>query len=197
MEDLTKGDELYIRMGLAELSALLDQEEGGITSRWYRMESCKNKTLKPGKGSEPFEPFDNPIPPLSQLLRLGEVCTNKVLLACRILEPLKKGKKKGVLGVSLIAWDVLRYEFKLKKFIELVPVTREKLICSKVYCVRVGSFRGKVKFTAADQADWTQKKTWKPERIRIKESLNDLFHSIALPLLSMETTVAAAEEAEE
>ena len=36
-----------------------------------------------------------------------------------------------------------------------------------------------------------------PERIGIKAALNDLFLSIALPLLSMEATVAAAEEAEE
>ena len=124
MEDLTKGDERSIKMGLADLFALLGQEESGIAACWYHIDRCKNETLKPRKGSEPF---DNPIPPLSQLLRLGEVCTNKVLLACRILEPLKKGKKKGVLGVSLIAWDVLRYEFKLKKFIELVPVTRENM----------------------------------------------------------------------
>ena len=51
MEDLTKGDERSIRRGLAELFALLDQEEGGITACWYRIDSCKNKTLKPGKGS--------------------------------------------------------------------------------------------------------------------------------------------------
>ena len=168
MEDLTKGDERSIKMGLADLFALLGQEESGIAACWYHIDRCKNETLKPRKGSEPFEPFDNPIPPLSQILRLGEVCTNKVLLACRILEPLKKRKKKGVLGVSLSAWDTLRDEFKLNKFIELVPVTREKLLGSKVYCVRVGSFRGKVKFTAGDQADWNLKKTWKPERIRIK-----------------------------
>ena len=197
MEDLTKGDERSIRRGLTELFALLGQEEGGIAARWYCIDICKNETLKPGKGSEPFEPFDNPIPPLSQFFRIREVRTNKVLLACGILEPLKKGKNKGVLGVSLSAWDSLRDEFKLKKFIELVPVTREKLLGSKVYCVRVGSFRGKVKFTAGDQADQNLKKTWKPERIRIKAALNYLFHSIALPLLSMEATVAAAEEAEE
>ena len=83
--------------------------------------------MKPGKGSESFEPSDNPIPPLSQIFRLREVRTNKVLLACGILEPLKKGKNKGVLGVSLSAWDALRDEFKLKKFIELVPVTRENM----------------------------------------------------------------------
>ena len=175
----------------------LGQEEGGITAGWYPINSYKNKTLKPGKGLEPFEPFDNPILPLLQLFRLGEVRTNKVLLACVILEPLKKGKNKWVLGVSLSAWYALREEFKLKKFIELVPVTREKLLGSKIYCVRVGSFRGKVKFTARDKTDWTQNKTWKPERIRIKAALNDLFHSIALPLLSMEATVSAAEEAEE
>ena len=197
MEDLTKGDKRSIRRGLAKLFALLGQEEGGITARWYRIYSCKNETLKPGKGSEPFERFDNPIPPLSQLFRLGEVRANKVLLACGILEPLKKGNNKGVLGVSLIAWYALREEFRLKKFIELVPVTREKILGSKVYCVRVGSFRGKVKFNAGDQADWTLNKTWKPERIRIKAALNNLFHSIALPLLSIEATVAAAEEAEE
>ena len=81
--------------------------------------------------------------------------TNKVLLAYGILEPLKKIKNKGVLGVSMSAWYSLRDEFKLNKFIELVPVTREKLIGSKVYCVQVGSFQGKVKFTAGDQADWT------------------------------------------
>ena len=56
--------------------------------------AVKNETVKPGKGLEPFEPFDNPILPLLQLFRLGEVRTNKVLLACGILEPLKKGKKK-------------------------------------------------------------------------------------------------------
>ena len=197
MEDFTKGDGRSIGRGLAELFAFLGQEEGGITARWYRTDIRKNKALKPGKGSEPFEPFDNPIPPLSQLFRLGEVRTNKVLLAYGILEPLKKIKNKGVLGVSMSAWYSLRDEFKLNKFIELVPVTREKLLGSNVYCVRVGSFRGKVKFTAGDQADWTQNKTWKPEQIRIKAALNDLFHSIALPLLSMEATVAAAEEAEE
>ena len=53
-----------------------------------------------------------------------------------------------------------------------------------------------MKFTAGDQAYWTLKKTWKPERIRIKAALNDLFHSIAIPLLSIGATVAAAEEAE-
>ena len=140
MEDLTKGDKRSIRRGLAEMFALLRQEEDGITARWYRINSCKNKTLKPGKGSEPFEPFDNPIPSLSQLFRLGEVRTNKVLLACRILETLKKGKNKGVLVLYLSAWGALRDEFKLNKFIELLPVTREKLLGSKVYCVRVGSF---------------------------------------------------------
>ena len=108
MEDLTKGDKRSIRRGLAELFVLLGQEEGGITSCWYRIDSCKNKTFKPGKGSEPFEPFDNPIPPLSQLFQLGEVRTNKVLLACRILETLKKGNNKGVLGVYLSAWGSLR-----------------------------------------------------------------------------------------
>ena len=100
MEDLTKGDERSIRRGLSELFALLGQEEGGIAARWYCIDICKNETLKPGKGSEPFEPFDNPIPPPSQLFRIGEVRTNKVLLACGILEPLKKVKNKGVLGVS-------------------------------------------------------------------------------------------------
>ena len=40
-------------------------------------------------------------------------------------------------------------------------------------------------------------KTWNPERIRIRADLNDLFHSIALLLLSTEATVAASEEAEE
>ena len=197
MEDLTRGDERSIRRGLTELFALLSQEEGGIAARWYRIDSSKNETLKPGKGSEPFEPFDNPIPPLLQIFRLGEVRTNKVLLACGILEPLKKGMNKGVLGVSPKAWDALRDEFKLKEFIELVPVTRDKLLGSKVYCVRVGSFWGKVKFTAGDQADRTLNKTWKPERIRIRAALKDIFRYIALPLLSMETTVAAAEEAEE
>ena len=123
--------------------------------------------------------------------------TNKVLLACGILELLKKGKNKGVLGVSLSAWDSLRDEFKLNKFIELVPVTGEKLLGSKVYRGRVGSFRGKVKFTAGDQADRTLNKTWKPERIRIRADLKDIFRYISLPLLSMEATVAAAEEAEE
>ena len=87
MEDLTKGVEHSIRRGLAELFALLVQEEGGIAARWYRIDSCKNETLKPGKGSEPFEPFDNPIPPLLQIFRLGKVHTNKVLLSCGILEP--------------------------------------------------------------------------------------------------------------
>ena len=102
-----------------------------------------------------------------------------------------------MLGVSLSAWDALRDKFHLKEFIELVPVTREKILVSKVYCVQVGSFRGKVKFTSGYQADRTQNKTWKPERICIRSALNDIFHSIALPLLSMEATVAAAEEAEE
>ena len=52
-------------------------------------------------------------------------------------------------------------------------------------------------FTAGDQADWTLKKTWNPERIRIRAALNYLFHSISLPLLSTEATVAASEDAEE
>ena len=54
-----------------------------------------------------------------------------------------------------------------------------------------------MKFNAGYQADQTLKKTWKPERIRIRADLKDLFHSIAIPLLSTEATVAAAEEAEE
>ena len=108
MEDLTKGDERSIRRGLTELFTFIGQEEGGITARWYHIDRCKKNTLKPGKGSGPFGPFDKPIPPLSQLFRLGEVRTIKVLLACGILDPLKKGKKKGVVGVSLSAWDALR-----------------------------------------------------------------------------------------
>ena len=54
-----------------------------------------------------------------------------------------------------------------------------------------------MKFTAGDQADRTLNKTWKPERIQIKAALNDLFHSFELPLISMEATVAVAEEVEE
>ena len=140
MEDLTKGDERSIKMGLADLFALLGQEESGIAACWYHIDRCKNETLKPRKGSEPFETFDNSIPPLLQLFRIGEVRINKVLLAFGILEPLKKGNNKGVLGVSPSDWDALRDEFKLKEFIELVPLTREKILGSKVYCVRVGSF---------------------------------------------------------
>ena len=104
MEDLTKGDKRSIRRGLAELFTFLGQEEGGITAGWYPINSYKNKTLKPGKGSEPFEPFDNPILPLSQLFRLREVRTNKVLLACGILEPLKKGKHSGRLLTPLCSF---------------------------------------------------------------------------------------------
>ena len=57
MEYLKKVDERSIWWGLAELFALLGLVEGGIAASLFRIDSCKYETLKPGKGSETFDPF--------------------------------------------------------------------------------------------------------------------------------------------
>ena len=88
MDAFTENCRLSIKRGLAELFALLGHEENGIDARWYRLDSCKNKTATPRNGSVPF---DNPILPLSKKIQLGKVRTNDMLIACGILTVLKKG----------------------------------------------------------------------------------------------------------
>lgn len=103
---------------LATLFTLLAHDEEGIDGRWYRINSCKDEKVFPGDGSEPF---DNPIPPLSELLRLGKARTNDMLVAAGLLETIKTGRYVGKLGVCRKGWDDLIATFKIKDFIECTP----------------------------------------------------------------------------
>ena len=120
---------------------LLGHEENGIDARWYRLDSCNNETVTPRNASDPFE---NPIQPLSQLFLLGKVVFNNVLRACGILEVLTKGKNKGKLGICTSAWESFRDKYKLcmlRMLLEMEPVTKENFVGTRVWRVRVSSFR--------------------------------------------------------
>jgi hypothetical protein len=189
MEVVLKGYEEDLREALANFFQQLGDEDDGIDARWYRANSCQNETVTQA-GDAPA--IANLIPPVSTLFRLSKERSNKLLLACGLLEKIKKGANKGMMGIVRNKWESLKAEFQLN--IEFDFVTKANSIGRRVWCIRVGSFRGGPRYNAGTQAQRTKDGNWNPKRIRNLSQLNELFYSVAFNLSAFLATGEANNE---